>query len=123
MVEKQSVLLIGRPLRQKNQDVGIEFVRQFGIEVGPDLANQTAYNRVIENHLHGKSILLIRDSLTRYQYLNLRYFLGTGQWSSPIPHNENEKEFASWNQFYTTTTQINQYKICDCHRGGTRCKI
>ena len=117
VIQKQSALLRDRPAGLKNQDVGIEFAQQFGIEIGPDLANQTTYNRVIEKHLHGKSILLIGDSLTRYQYLNLVYFLATGQWSSPIPHNENEKEFASWSHFYNTTTLRNKYEICDCYRG------
>jgi len=119
VIQKQSALLGYRPLALENQDVGIEFAQQFGIEVGPYLANQTAYNRVIEKHLHGRSILLIGDSLTRYQYLNLVYFLATGQWSSPIPHNENEKEFESWSHFYNTTTQRNKHEICDCYRGDS----
>jgi len=126
-LHEKSGLLIGdastRPTSKKNQNFGrhspVEFGRQFGIEVGPDLAKQTTYDRVIEKHLYGKSILFIGDSLTRYQYLNLVYFLATGEWSSPFPHNENEKEFASWNQFYATTTQRNKYEICDCYRGDS----
>jgi len=112
-----------RPANRENENVGrhspIEFVRQFGIEVGPNLANETTYDRVREKHLNGKSILFIGDSLTRYQYLNLVYFLASGAWSSPFPHNENEKEFASWTQFYITTTQRNKYEICDCYRGNS----
>ena len=70
----------------------------------------------MKDTLRGKSIVFIGDSLTRYQYLNLVYFLATGKWSSPHPRNELDKEHASWQSFYRTTTQRNQNEICDCYR-------
>ena len=63
-------------------------------------------------------LLMIGDSLTRYQYLNLAYFLETGDWlaSSDLP-NENEKRFTSWNHFYQVTNErMGGHEICDCFR-------
>ena len=66
--------------------------------------------------LAGRSILLIGDSLTRYQYLNLVHYLATGSWTSAHPRNEMEAEHNSWEDFYQTTAQRNLYEVCDCHR-------
>lgn len=79
-------------------------------------SDQTVDLRFARACLTRKSILLIGDSLTRYQYLSLVYFLATGSWSSPVPHNEREKAHASWTAFYETTTQRMQYERCDCYR-------
>eukprot|EP00759_Apiculatamorpha_spiralis_P022493 PhF_6_TR26660/c1_g2_i7/m.38686 len=38
--------------------------------------------------LKGKHILMVGDHLMRNHYLNLAYFLTTGHWRSPTPHNE-----------------------------------
>lgn len=40
-----------------------------------------------------RGMIMIGDSLTRYQYLNLVYFLRTGEWKGPRPSNANENEF------------------------------
>jgi GDSL/SGNH-like Acyl-Esterase family found in Pmr5 and Cas1p len=50
--------------------------------------------------LKGKHLVLIGDSLTRYQYLSLVYFLESGNWSSDYPNQMWEKDFKSWNHFY-----------------------
>jgi GDSL/SGNH-like Acyl-Esterase family found in Pmr5 and Cas1p len=54
--------------------------------------------------LRGKHLVLIGDSLTRYQYLSLVYFLESGNWSSVYPNQMWEKDFKSWNQFYQVIT-------------------
>ena len=69
----------------------------------------------------GKHVLMIGDSLTRYQYLNLAYFLATGDWGvpnhTPLRRNENERDFESWAEFYKLTNARMQGKeICDCYR-------
>ena len=65
-------------------------------------------------------VVLMGDSLTRYQYINLAYFLTHGVWTSGSPHNEIEGEFGSWNEFYHATWRRLQSpatsEVCDCHR-------
>jgi hypothetical protein len=64
--------------------------------------------------------MLIGDSLTRYQYLNLAHFIATGEWHSPadLP-NENEKRFGSWDRFYKETNRrLRGHETCDCFRNG-----
>ena len=78
--------------------------------------------------LQNRRLLFIGDSITRYQYLNLVYFLATGSFKSPIPQNENEKQWwaqGNWTGFYIGTTERLRSKthgggaICDCYRGPT----
>jgi GDSL/SGNH-like Acyl-Esterase family found in Pmr5 and Cas1p len=56
--------------------------------------------------LRGKHLVLVGDSLTRYQYLSLVYFLESGNWSSDYPNQMWEKDFKSWNQFYQVITTV-----------------
>jgi len=115
LIKKYEPVSLVRLLDEKNQNAE----NQFGLEIGSDLVIHTEYNTVIEKHLKGKRILFIGDSLTRYQYINLVYFLATGRWSSPVPRNEIEREHKSWNNFYNTTTNRNKNEICDCYRGDS----
>jgi hypothetical protein len=50
--------------------------------------------------LQGKHLVLIGDSVTRYMYLSLVYFLETGNFSSPRPSQTWEKDYDSWTDFY-----------------------
>jgi hypothetical protein len=62
-------------------------------------------------------LLLIGDSVTRYQYLSLAYFLATGRWQSPKPTNVIEREFGSWSAFYNiTNSRMGGAELCDCYR-------
>lgn len=62
--------------------------------------------------------MLIGDSVTRYQYLSLAYFLATGLWTSR-PSNTNEKEFLSWQHFFNVTNdRLGGRELCDCFRTG-----
>jgi hypothetical protein len=64
-----------------------------------------------------RGMLMIGDSVTRYQYLSLAYFLVTGRWRSPRPSNANEKEFGSWQNFYNlTNARLDGAELCDCYR-------
>ena len=75
--------------------------------------------RQARRHWKGKHILFIGDSLTRYQYLNLAYFMTTGHWRSPCPWNEKERDHGTWDQFFRTTTErMGGFETCDCWRVG-----
>ena len=66
--------------------------------------------------------MFIGDSLTRYQYLNLIYYLEHGVWvANSTLKNENENTFntfgAGWNQFFQVTNErMGGHEICDCFR-------
>jgi hypothetical protein len=93
----------------------------------PNASELTISHSSALSGLRDRSILFIADSITRYQYLNLVYFLATGSFHSPKPHNENEKhwgdsQFQNWTRFYIGTTERLQLEslgrgaICDCFR-------
>ena len=65
-----------------------------------------------------EGVAMVGDSLTRYQYLNLIYFLVHGVWgASGYPPNENEKKYNNWTQFYQLTNErMGGHEICDCFR-------
>lgn len=66
------------------------------------------------------NILLSGDSLTRYQYLDLAYFLAYGKWVNPsdTPNLEIETDHEDWVEFYNfTNTALQPYEECDCFRG------
>jgi len=64
-------------------------------------------------------LALLGDSVTRYQYISLAYFLKTGKW---VPTNEkpsllNQKDFTSWNHYLEyTNTVLQPQEQCDCFR-------
>ena len=66
------------------------------------------------------NVLLMGDSLTRYQYLDLAYFLShNGTWNnaSATPNMVVEGGHVSWNGFYNfTNTAMQPYEQCDCFR-------
>ncbi len=66
------------------------------------------------------NIAFMGDSLTRYQYLDLVYFLShNGTWVSPEdnPNMVFEKTHPDWNSFYEfTNTMLKPYETCDCFR-------
>lgn len=69
-------------------------------------------------------LVLIGDSLTRYQYLNLVNFLENGSWMTDPTNmmpSENEHTFAGgWAEFYNVTNRrLNGHEICDCYRNET----
>jgi len=67
--------------------------------------------------LRGSNVVIIGDSLTRYQYLNLAYWLKTKKWRSPYPLNENEQNHMSWAAFFELTNQrLGGSETCDCYR-------
>jgi hypothetical protein len=50
--------------------------------------------------LRGKHFVLMGDSVTRYMYLSLVYFLETGNFTSPYPSQTWEKEYDAWTDFF-----------------------
>ena len=98
--------------------------------------------------LRGRSILIVGDSLSRYQYLSLVYFIATGSWHSPCPQNSDESQWqndvyepgvppgatcrssrghfskaAHWAAFFAGTSERmrtpTSYELCDCFRDGS----
>jgi hypothetical protein len=72
------------------------------------------------------SIVLMGDSITRYQYLSLVYFLRWGAWFDPRkmhPHLVKERSFETplhpeqWMEFYLQSNRmVAPYESCDCFR-------
>eukprot|EP00981_Chlorochromonas_danica_P013774 scaffold6852_cov215-Ochromonas_danica.AAC.11 len=69
--------------------------------------------------LRNKRISFIGDSLTRYQYLSLAWFLSSGQWLEDpgLPSLIREKEFGSWDGFlHSTNKRMGCHEIIDAYR-------
>ena len=74
------------------------------------------------------NIVIVGDSVTRYGYLSLVYFLRWGRWFDPgleASNLVNERSFdnpfhnGTYNEFYFQTTRMLQpYELCDCHKGA-----
>jgi len=74
----------------------------------------------------GLRLVLIGDSITRYQYLSLAYFLRHGHWFDPEqkPHLVNQNTFMrraskgqGWIRFFNKTNQLlAPMEQCDCFR-------
>ena len=85
--------------------------------------SRLAYEDVV-GALRGHHLLISGDSVTRYQYLSLVYFIETGRWASPEPSMVREKDWVSagdrgsgWLNFFGgTNSRLNGREICDCFR-------
>ncbi|KAI7842769.1 hypothetical protein COHA_003517 [Chlorella ohadii] len=73
--------------------------------------------------LEGRPLVMIGDSLTRYQYIALIYFLEFGRWPAPLrgaaghPSPVIASEWGPWSQFYQgTTTMFAGHQQCRCFR-------
>lgn len=69
----------------------------------------------VPENLH---IVFVGDSVTRYQYLNLIYYLHTGRWAEndDNPNIGKEEAFGSWLEFYIQINKIFDGKEkCDCY--------
>jgi hypothetical protein len=66
-------------------------------------------------------LVMVGDSLTRYQYVSLAYFLNTATWFNSTSRSEPnivvEKSFTGWAQYFEHTTHLlAPNERCDCHR-------
>ena len=80
--------------------------------------------------LSGKHIAFVGDSVTRYEYLSLVYFLSKKQYMerygasvSGEPSLVNEKDWSSWDDFFATgsariaaAVDAEAIELCDCQR-------
>mmetsp|Transcript_26285 Transcript_26285/g.72573 ORF Transcript_26285/g.72573 Transcript_26285/m.72573 type:complete len:427 (-) Transcript_26285:359-1639(-) len=82
---------------------------------------------LIRSRPSGVHLVFIGDSITRYQYLSLSYFLRYGRWFDPttLPNNlVNAHSFhheyypeEDWNEFFMQSNRMLQpYELCDCVR-------
>lgn len=99
----------------------------FGLKITPLLLDNTTFPDILKqvnisaipvpNNLH---IVLLGDSLTRFQYLSFVYFLRYGTWIDPNMPTCNptwEATFGSWSTFYNLTkAMLSPYEQCDCYR-------
>ena len=97
----------------------------------------------VRKALQGNHLVFMGDSLSRYTYTSLAFFLANGRWSPSFPSDSpegfsvsSEFEFKSWPAFYLYTTRhlsrfqevvsaseierhpYVSYEICDCRRGN-----
>lgn len=78
----------------------------------------TSVHTVI-NLLKNKHLILLGDSLTRYQYLDLVHLVTFQNYleDSTTLNPVNEHTFSDWNLFYNVTNQnLAPYEKCDCFR-------
>jgi hypothetical protein len=64
-------------------------------------------------------LVMVGDSLARYQYISLAYFLKTATWFNTTGQLNLvwEKEYRSWHHFYEHTTNLlSPNERCDCYR-------
>jgi hypothetical protein len=85
-----------------------------------DLLGNVSFNIPLPQNLN---IVFMGDSLMRYQYLDLAYFLShNGTWVGPEdnPSMVMEKTHPlGWNSFYNfTNANLSPYESCDCFRNG-----
>jgi hypothetical protein len=68
--------------------------------------------------LRDKHLVVIGDSVARFQYLNLAYFLVHGKYSGDTkPRSECTKDFGQIGGFYNiTNSRLLGYEVCDCFR-------
>lgn len=86
------------------------------------------YNHdLIRHRPRNLSLVFVGDSLTRYQYLSLAYFLRYGRWFDPSTYPNNLVDAHSfhhtyhpdedWNEFFMQSNRMLQpYELCDCMR-------
>ena len=109
-------LISGFTFRQSSQTPAFKFQ--------PPLGDSTALNT-----LRNKKIVFIGDSITRYQYLNLVYFLERGHFPQPFctdeklpqsvccQRNVGSSKDITWNSFFQSTNEgLHGNEICDCVR-------
>jgi hypothetical protein len=85
-----------------------------------DLLGNVNFNIPLPQNLN---IVFMGDSLTRYQYLDMAYFLShNGTWIRPEdrPSMVMEKtHYLGWNSFYNfTNANLSPYESCDCFRNA-----
>lgn len=64
-------------------------------------------------------LVLLGDSLTRYQYLSMAYAIRHRKVVSPVmwPNFVEEKTYASWQEFFEITNSLlKPMEVCDCQR-------
>lgn len=97
----------------------------------------------VHRAMQGNHLVFMGDSLSRYTYTSLAFFLSNGRWSPSFPGDtpegysvSSEFEFKSWPAFYLYTTRhlsrfkeavsaseierhpYVSYEVCDCRRGS-----
>jgi hypothetical protein len=83
-------------------------------------------NSDLRSALKSKTIVFMGDSVTRYQYLNLAYFVERGKWLDPLltdeeleanPCCEKSIKNRTWEKFYLITNSgLHGNELCDCWR-------
>mmetsp|Transcript_21708 Transcript_21708/g.45188 ORF Transcript_21708/g.45188 Transcript_21708/m.45188 type:complete len:354 (-) Transcript_21708:61-1122(-) len=112
-------LLFAEPRSRELTTTKHAFPRDFSnISSYEDLIHAADFNTPVP---HDLNLVFMGDSLTRYQYLDLAFYLSrNGTWFNEVsddPHIEARYEL-SWNSFYAYTDEILRpyEQLCDCAR-------
>ena len=105
-------------------------------EDNENLLNKEDYDpAILQNHLllrprpRNLSLVFVGDSLSRFQYLSLAYFLRHGRWWDLLPHDALNNLVSAhsfhhphhphddWNEFFLQSNRLlYPMEICDCQR-------
>lgn len=69
--------------------------------------------------LRNRHLVMVGDSLTRYQYISLVYALRHGNVVSPLMHPNivQERDWSGWNDFFLNSNKLlKPFEVCDCFR-------
>jgi hypothetical protein len=87
-------------------------------------------HRQVQTRPTNVSILIVGDSIARYSYLSLVYFLRWGRWFDPGLEKSNLVNEASfdnpfhehtYNEFYyQSNVMLQPYELCDCHKNAKK---
>jgi len=70
--------------------------------------------------LENKTVVLVGDSVTRYQYVDLVFWLSSGYFYDRMPQITWEKDWKSWKSYFVgTNARLGCLEVCDCYRIGT----
>ena len=78
-------------------------------------------NNFLWERMRNRRLVFIGDSVTRYQYLDLVYFLTYKRWNRDL-RLVNERQYGNWTEFFESTNgQFNPpnrkvNELCECHR-------
>jgi len=80
----------------------------------------TKYQAQMDN----RHIVFVGDSLMRYQYISLAYWLHTGAFPAHTPTILFKNNFAHWNAFYgVTNAMLYPAEYCDCTYQGEKVNV
>jgi hypothetical protein len=97
------------------------FLANVTIVVAPSYTGQVQKELLAWDDLRPRNlrIAFIGDSLTRFQYISLVYYLKTGNWTAGDANLFDSHRFKGWNEWIAYSIDVMKpNEHCDCYRGG-----